>query len=83
MIRKKRPAKRVSREWKKAQALYFDLVLGAGLAAFERLIRDRGVSFEDLVRLVQEGTHRQLLDQGAAGRYGRLWHHQSGGFLVE
>jgi ATP-binding cassette subfamily B protein len=33
--------------------------------------------------VVQEGTHRQLLDQGAAGRYGRLWQHQSGGFLVE
>jgi ATP-binding cassette subfamily B protein len=33
--------------------------------------------------IVQEGTHRQLLDEGVAGMYGRLWHHQSGGFLVE
>jgi len=33
--------------------------------------------------IVQEGTHRQLLDQGGDGMYGRLWHHQSGGFLVE
>ncbi len=43
---------------------------------------DRIVVF-DQGAVVQEGTHRQLLDQGAAGRYGRLWHHQSGGFLVE
>ncbi|HEY5097188.1 MAG TPA: ATP-binding cassette domain-containing protein, partial [Acidimicrobiales bacterium] len=43
---------------------------------------DRIVVF-DQGAVVQEGTHRQLLDQGAAGRYGRLWQHQSGGFLVE
>ncbi len=43
---------------------------------------DRIVVF-DGGAIVQEGTHRQLLDQGADGLYGRLWHHQSGGFLVE
>ena len=43
---------------------------------------DRIVVF-DQGAVVQEGTHRQLLDQGVAGRYGRLWQHQSGGFLVE
>ena len=43
---------------------------------------DRIVVF-DQGAVVQEGTHRQLLDQGGAGRYGRLWQHQSGGFLVE
>jgi len=34
-------------------------------------------------RIVEEGTHRQLLQGGPAGIYGRLWQHQSGGFLVE
>ena len=32
-------------------------------------------------RIVEEGNHRQLVDAG--GMYGRLWRHQSGGFLVE
>ncbi len=43
---------------------------------------DRIVVF-DRGSIVQEGTHRQLLDQGGSGMYGRLWAHQSGGFLVE
>jgi len=43
---------------------------------------DRIVVF-DRGTIVQEGTHRQLLDGGGAGLYGRLWQHQSGGFLVE
>jgi ATP-binding cassette subfamily B protein len=43
---------------------------------------DRIVVF-DRGAIVQEGTHRQLLDEGGAGLYGRLWQHQSGGFLVE
>jgi len=43
---------------------------------------DRIVVF-DQGAVVQEGTHRQLLDQGAETGYGRLWQHQSGGFLVE
>jgi ATP-binding cassette subfamily B protein len=42
---------------------------------------DRIVVF-DQGRIVEEGTHRQLLDQGEHGLYGKLWHHQSGGFLV-
>jgi ATP-binding cassette subfamily B protein len=37
----------------------------------------------DQGRIVEEGTHRQLLKEGTAGIYGRLWQHQSGGFLVE
>jgi ATP-binding cassette subfamily B protein len=43
---------------------------------------DRIVVFDGGV-IVQEGTHRQLLGEGVDGMYGRLWHHQSGGFLVE
>jgi ATP-binding cassette, subfamily B, bacterial len=43
---------------------------------------DRIVVF-DGGAIVQEGTHRQLLDGGGDGLYGRLWQHQSGGFLVE
>jgi len=43
------------------------------IAAMDRLIvLDRG-------RIVEEGTHRQLLARG--GLYARLWAHQSGGFL--
>ncbi len=36
----------------------------------------------DQGRIVEEGTHRELLDD-RFGLYGRLWQHQSGGFLVE
>ena len=36
----------------------------------------------DQGRIVEEGTHRELLDD-RLGLYGRLWQHQSGGFLVE
>ena len=43
---------------------------------------DRIVVF-DQGRIVEEGTHRELLGHGDAGMYGRLWQHQSGGFLVE
>ena len=43
------------------------------IAAMDRLIvLDHG-------RVVEEGTHRQLLARG--GLYARLWAHQSGGFL--
>jgi ATP-binding cassette subfamily B multidrug efflux pump len=45
------------------------------IAAMDRLIvLDQG-------RVVEEGTHAQLLAQG--GLYARLWAHQSGGFLGE
>jgi ATP-binding cassette subfamily B multidrug efflux pump len=36
------------------------------------VVLDRG-------RIVEEGDHRSLLEQG--GLYARLWAHQSGGFL--
>jgi ATP-binding cassette subfamily B protein len=44
--------------------------------------KDRIVVF-DCGTIVEEGTHRQLLNGGGAGLYNRLWQHQSGGFLVE
>jgi ATP-binding cassette subfamily B protein len=43
---------------------------------------DRIVVF-DQGQIVEEGTHRELLRNGGLGMYGRLWQHQSGGFLVE
>jgi ATP-binding cassette subfamily B protein len=43
---------------------------------------DRIVVFEQ-GRIVEEGTHRELLRDGGLGMYGRLWQHQSGGFLVQ
>jgi ATP-binding cassette, subfamily B, bacterial len=33
-------------------------------------------------RIVEEGTHRELLLDGATGSYRQLWEHQSGGFLA-
>ncbi|HSD38959.1 MAG TPA: ABC transporter ATP-binding protein [Rhodocyclaceae bacterium] len=45
------------------------------IAAMDRLVvLDKG-------RIVEEGSHRELLDRG--GIYARLWAHQSGGFLGE
>ena len=35
----------------------------------------------DQGRIVEEGSHRELLAHG--GLYARLWAHQSGGFLGE
>jgi ABC-type multidrug transport system fused ATPase/permease subunit len=43
---------------------------------------DRIVVF-DQGKIVEEGTHSELLRLGENGMYGRLWRHQSGGFLVE
>jgi ATP-binding cassette, subfamily B, multidrug efflux pump len=35
-------------------------------------------------RIVEEGTHAELLAKGPAnGHYAKLWAHQSGGFLAE
>jgi len=47
------------------------------IANMDRIVvLDRG-------RIVEEGTHHELLRRGDMGMYGRLWRHQSGGFLVE
>ncbi len=37
----------------------------------------------DQGRIVEEGTHQELVRRGDFGLYQRLWRHQSGGFLVE
>jgi ATP-binding cassette subfamily B protein len=56
------------------------LVIAHRLSTIAKM--DRIVVF-DQGRIAEEGTHRELLRQGGLGLYGRLWQHQSGGFLVE
>jgi ATP-binding cassette, subfamily B, bacterial len=55
------------------------LVVAHRLATVSRL--DRIVVLER-GRVVEQGTHAELLRAGQAGVYGRLWHHQSGGFMA-
>ncbi len=55
------------------------LVIAHRLSTIARM--DRIVVF-DQGRIAEEGTHRELLREGGLGLYGRLWAHQSGGFLV-
>jgi ATP-binding cassette subfamily B multidrug efflux pump len=37
----------------------------------------------DAGRIVEQGTHAELLARGPQGHYAQLWAHQSGGFLGE
>jgi ATP-binding cassette subfamily B protein len=55
------------------------LVVAHRLATIARL--DRIVVIEQ-GRIVEQGSHRELLALGDNGVYGRLWRHQSGGFLA-
>jgi ATP-binding cassette subfamily B protein len=56
------------------------LVIAHRLSTIAKM--DRILVF-DQGKIVEEGTHRELLRAGGLGMYGRLWQHQSGGFLVE
>jgi ATP-binding cassette subfamily B protein len=55
------------------------LVVAHRLATIARL--DRIVVIEQ-GHIVEQGSHRELLGRGESGVYGRLWRHQSGGFLA-
>jgi ATP-binding cassette subfamily B protein len=55
------------------------LVIAHRLSTIAKM--DRIIVF-DQGRIAEEGTHRELLRDGGLGLYGRLWQHQSGGFLV-
>jgi ATP-binding cassette, subfamily B, bacterial len=55
------------------------LVVAHRLATIARLDR---IVVMDRGRVVEQGTHAELLSVGQAGVYGRLWAHQSGGFLA-
>jgi ATP-binding cassette subfamily B protein len=55
------------------------LVVAHRLATIARLDR---IVVMDYGQVVEQGTHAELLSVGRAGVYGRLWAHQSGGFLA-
>lgn len=55
------------------------LVVAHRLATIARM--DRIVVIEQGA-IVEQGSHRELLALGEDGVYGRLWRHQSGGFLA-
>jgi ATP-binding cassette subfamily B protein len=55
------------------------LVVAHRLATIARL--DRIVVIDD-GEIVEQGSHRELLSLGDHGVYGRLWRHQSGGFIA-